>query len=49
MENADHDSLWEEQLDSGIPCRDEGKRETLGLVLKVYENRDVGNADVNCS
>lgn len=28
--------------------RDQEKGETLGPVLKVYENRDVGNADVNC-
>lgn len=48
LENADHESLWEEQLDSGILCRDQGKGETLGPVLKVYENRDVGNVDVNC-
>lgn len=48
MENADHESLGEEQLDSEILCRDQGKGETLRPVLKVYENRDVGNADVNC-
>lgn len=28
--------------------RDQGKGETLGPVLEVYENRDVVNADVNC-
>lgn len=47
--NAAHEILWEEQQDSGILCRDQGKRETLGPVLKVCKNRDVGNADVNCS
>lgn len=47
LENVDHESLWEEQPDSGRLRRDQGKGETLGPVLKVYGNRDVGNADVN--
>lgn len=47
FENAENESLWKEQLDSEIPCKDQRKGQTVGPFIKVYENRDVESADVN--